>query len=218
VPSPSRVRGRPRSAGWPSLPSTDGATTKGFRGRRLSPDGARKRLRYLFPAAEDRKDFLERIALVCARFELALLAYVLLGNHYHLILDLPDARVSRALQWLHTEYSRDQNRLYGRSAHLFRAHPFAREIESDVDLVGTCRYLARNPVEANLVRDPLAWPWSSARAHAGLERPRIPLDESPVRAAFGGTENWRQNYVTHIRRPNEKGPVSGALRGSGGRI
>jgi len=76
----------------------------------------------------------------------------------------------------------------------------ARMIESDEDLVGTARYLARNPVEAGLVRDALAWPWSSARTHAGLERPRIPLVEEPLEAAFGGPA-WRENYLMHIRRP-----------------
>jgi putative transposase len=156
-------------------------------------------LRYLFSSDEDRKDFLERLAAVCERFELALLSYALMGTHYHTILGIPDERVSQALQRLHTEYSRHCNRRWGRGAHLFRAHPLARMIESDEDLAGAARYVARNPVEAGLVRDPLAWPWSSARAHAGLEPPRIPLAEDALQAAFGGA-SWRRNYVAHIRR------------------
>lgn len=156
--------------------------------------------RYLFRSDDDREDFLDRIAIVCERFELGLLSYVLMGNHYHLAIRVPDARVSRALQWLHTEYSRSQNRRYDRSAHLFRAHPMAREVESDRDLVGTCRYLARNPVEAGLVRDPLEWRWGSARAHAGLEPPRIPLEERQLQGAFGSNAGWRGHYVEQIRR------------------
>jgi putative transposase len=156
-------------------------------------------IRYLFLNDHDREDFLDRIAIICERFELGLLSYVLMGNHYHLILRIPDARISRALQWLHAEYSRDHNRRYGRSAHLFRAHPLAREIESDEDLIGTCRYLALNPVEANLVRDPLDWRWGSARAHAGLEQSRIPIEERDLRAAFGRGSNWRKNYRSQIQ-------------------
>jgi REP element-mobilizing transposase RayT len=159
-------------------------------------------LRHLFLSDLDRDAFLERIAIACERFELGLLSYVLMGNHYHLLLRTPDARASRALQWLHTAYSRDHNRRYARTAHLFRAHAMSRQIESDEDLVGTCRYIARNPVEANLVRDPLDWPWGSARAHAGLEPPRIPLEESHFHAALGGHDTWRANYVDHIRRPS----------------
>ena len=155
--------------------------------------------RFLFINDVDRNDFLERLAATWRRFELELVSYVLLGSHYHTLLRIPDARVSRALQRLHTEYSRHHNRRHGRAAHLFRAHPFAREIESDADLVNTSRYLARNPVEANLVEDPLDWPWGSTRTHAGLEAPRIPLAETSLRAAFGDDANWRERYRVHIQ-------------------
>jgi putative transposase len=174
--------------------------------------------RHLFLGDADRRDFLARLGEVCERFELALLSYVLMGNHYHGLLRIPDARLSQALQRLHTEYSRWHNRRHGRSAHLFRAHALTREIANDEQLVATCRYLARNPVEAGLVRDPLAWPWSSARAHAGLERPRIFLAESDLRAAFGGSEGWRERYREEIRGENEKSPPERAFESSGGRI
>lgn len=154
--------------------------------------------RHLFVGDDDRQDFLERLAATWERFELALLSYVLLGSHYHALVRIPDGRLSQALQRLHTEYSRRRNRRHARSAHLFRAHPLTVEIGSDSQLVAACRYLAFNPVDAGLVDDPLAWPWSSARAHAGLERPRIPLAESDLRAAFGGGDAWRERYRTHI--------------------
>src|SRR5215204_7102846 len=150
--------------------------------------------RFLFITNGDREDFLNRLAAVSLRFGLELNSYALLGSHYHVLLTTPDARVSQALQRLHTEYSRDHNRRNGRKAHLFRAHPFAREIESDADLAYTCRYIMRNPVEAGLVVDPLEWAWSSARTHAGVEPPRIPLAERTLRDAFGGTDQWRERF------------------------
>jgi len=155
--------------------------------------------RDLFVNDEDRNDFLDRLAAVWRRFELDLVSYVLLGTHYHTLLRIPDARVSGALQRLHTEYSRHHNQRHGRKSHLFRAHPFAREIKSDEDLITTGRYLARNPVEANLVEDPLDWPWGSARAHAGLEPSRIPLDETSLRAAFGQTAGWRERFRAYMQ-------------------
>jgi hypothetical protein len=55
--------------------------------------------------------------------------------------------------------------------------------------------------------DPLAWPWSSARAHVGLERPRIPLAESDLRAAFGDADDWRERYRSTIDEPeNDTAP------------
>ena len=159
--------------------------------------------RYLFLGREDREDFLARLSATCERFELALLSYVLMGSHYHALLRIPDARLSQALQRLHTEFSRVQNRRHARSSHLFRAHPGTREITSDEQLIAAARYLARNPVEAGLVADPLDPPWSSARAHAGLERPRIPLAADDLRAAFGVRDDWRREYLALICTPDE---------------
>jgi putative transposase len=155
-------------------------------------------LRQLFLSDDDRRTFLGRLAVVIERFELRLVAYTLMTNHYHLVLATPDGRVSRALQQLHSWYSYWHNRVRGRSAHLFKAHPFARELESDSDLLGACRYLAQNPVEARLADHPFAWPWSSSGATAGLREPAIPLDPAPLRAAFGDAPGWRLRYRDFI--------------------
>lgn len=149
--------------------------------------------RFLFLSDSERELFLDSLAATFERFELGVVTYTLMGSHYHVVLLTPDARVSKALQRLHTSYSRRHNKGRCRGAHLFRSHFFARELTSDEELIGACRYVARNPVEAAIVGDPLDWRWSSARAHAGFEPPRIPLHEKPLRAALGGGE-WRAAY------------------------
>lgn len=154
--------------------------------------------RDLFLNAGDGVSFLGRLALVGERFDLRLIAYALLGNHYHAIAATPGDCLSRALQQVHSWYARWHNRRHERFAHLFRAHCFAREITSDEDLLGTCHYVAHNPVEAGLSDDPFAWPWSSAAASAGLAAPTIPLDPGPLQAAFGGGDDWQRRYRAFI--------------------
>jgi putative transposase len=154
--------------------------------------------RHLFLNAEDGVSFLARLALLGERFDLRLIAYALLGNHYHAVLATPGDCLSSALQQLHGWYSRRHNRRRERSAHLFRAHPFAREVTSDEDLLGTCRYVAHNPVEAGLCDDPFAWPWASTAASAGLVAPAIPLDPGPLRAALGDGDDWQRRYRAFI--------------------
>jgi REP element-mobilizing transposase RayT len=163
-------------------------------------------LRQLFLSDDDRRTFLGRLALMLDRFELRLVAYTLMGTHYHLVLGTPDGRLSSALQQLHSWYSYRHNRARGRSAHLFRAHPFARELGSDVDLLGVCRYLAYNPVDAGLAEHPLAWPWSSSAASAGLCPSPLPLDPAPLRAALGGGADWRRRYREFIEAPGNETP------------
>jgi REP element-mobilizing transposase RayT len=155
--------------------------------------------RRLFLDDEDRAHFLALLARTCERFELGLISYVLMSNHYHALVNTPDGRLSGALRSLHTTYARDHNRRHGRSAHLFRAHPFVGEIGSSEQLINASRYLARNPVEVGLCVDPFTWPWSSANGHAGYERLRLPLSERDLEAAFGEGRDWRARYREHVR-------------------
>jgi hypothetical protein len=116
---------------------------------------------------------------------------------------IADVRVSKALQQLHTWYSRLHNRLHGRGAHVFRAH-FLGELESDGDLLSTCRYVARNPVEAGLVRNPFAWRWSSAAGTAGLAKPAQSLDLEPLSAAFDGASDWQARYRAYVENIDDR--------------
>src|SRR5206468_838261 len=84
--------------------------------------------RFLFLDDLDRGIFLEGLASICDRYELGLVTYTLMGNHYHLIVSIPDDRLSRALQRLHNWYSWRHNKRWAREAHLFRAHFFARPV------------------------------------------------------------------------------------------
>jgi REP-associated tyrosine transposase len=167
--------------------------------------------RYLFLTTADRADFLDRLADSLWSLEIRLLDYALMGNHYHSLVHTPDARLSLALQRLHTGYSRAHNRRHRRKAHLFRAHCLARPVTSDEDLLATYRYIARNPVQANLVLDPLDWPWSSARAHAGLEPTAVPIHQRTLEAAFDDDPNWRERYRRLIRRTDEERPAKAGL-------
>lgn len=159
--------------------------------------------RFLFPGDRDREVFLDGLREILERFELSPVSYALLGTHYHLLLRVPDGRVSKALQQLHTWYARLHNKLTRRTAHLFRAHFFAREVDGDDDLLWTARYVAWNPVAAGLAEHPFAWRWSSAPATAGLAPPRLPLELDALEAALGGAPDWRARYRGFIEQRRE---------------
>lgn len=160
--------------------------------------------RYLFENDGERQSFLLELARTLERFEIALVAYTLMGTHYHLVVDSLGTGIAPALQRLHTWYARIANSARERAAHLFRAHYFAREITSEEDLLTVCHYVAHNPVEAGLVREPFAWPWSSAAATAGLARPQVPLELEPIRLAFGSRPNWQSRYQAFIAASSQE--------------
>jgi putative transposase len=117
-----------------------------------------------------------------------------MGNHYHLIVQTPDQRLSKAMQQLNRDYSRRFNTIHGRSAHLFRNRFMAQLIDSDPYLLMACRYVAHNPVRVGLCDVPSDWKWSSYRANVGIEKAPRFLDERLIGGMLGGGERWRDRY------------------------
>jgi len=155
-------------------------------------------IRDLFLDDVDRRAFLDLLKLTFTPLGLRVISYVLMTNHHHLLVETPDDRIARGLQVLHGGFARRHNVRHGRTAHLFRAHPVARRIEDDDDLIWADRYIAWNPVEAGVVFSPFDWGWSSGSAHAGLAVAALPLHEAPLRASFGGAADWRQRYFDYV--------------------
>jgi REP element-mobilizing transposase RayT len=139
----------------------------------------------IFAFDSDRVDFLECTARVIRVNELSCLAYCLMPNHYHLVLQTPDERLSQAMKALNGRYSARFNKRHGRDAHLFKNRYGAVLQESDPQLYWTLRYTVRNPVETGLCARADEWPWSSHRAAVGLDLPLPFLDRDRLLSFFG---------------------------------
>src|SRR2546421_2102080 len=74
--------------------------------------------RAIFRQDTDRIRLLELLSELPARFGVRLHAYVLMSNHDHLVMETPEANLSRATQWLNVSYSVWFNRRHRRSGHL----------------------------------------------------------------------------------------------------
>jgi hypothetical protein len=88
-------------------------------------------------------------------------------NHYHLLVETPDANLSKGMRQLNGVYSQYVNRTHGRVGHLFQGRFKAILVERDSYLLELARYVVLNPVRAGMVRAPGEWSWSSYRATAG---------------------------------------------------
>lgn len=122
--------------------------------------------REIFFDDEDRDLFLEILGKMAARFDIAIFAYVLMDNHYHLLLKTNKANISRAMQWLGTTYTRRFNLKNQRSGHLFQGRFKNFLVENEKYLVTLSCYIHRNPLRAGLVKRLAHYPWSSYPAYA----------------------------------------------------
>lgn len=139
----------------------------------------------IFQYDSDRLDFLVCLEGVVHRFDLSCLAYCLMPNHYHLVVATSDGLLSPAMRSLNGRYALRFNQRYQRDAHLFKNRFGSVTQETDVQLKWTVRYVIWNPVRSRLCADPTEWPWSSARASAGLEPGSPALDMAALLAYFG---------------------------------
>ncbi len=117
----------------------------------------------------DRQCQLDVLAEALARFDASVIAYCLMGNHYHLVLQSHSGQLSRLMRHLNGVYTQAFNRRHGLVGHLFQGRFKALLVDRDSYLSALCRYVERNPVAAGLVPRPADWRWSSCRAHVGLE-------------------------------------------------
>lgn len=116
----------------------------------------------------DRREFLAVLGRTVTIYGWRLHAYVLMGNHYHLVVETPEPTLSRGMRDLNGVTTQRFNRRHGRAGHLFEGRFKAILLEREAHLLEVLRYVVLNPVRAGLARSAAAWPWSSYRATAGL--------------------------------------------------
>jgi REP element-mobilizing transposase RayT len=131
----------------------------------LTSRGDRREAIYLDDA--DRQTQIDVIGQAMDRFDAVVLAYCLMGNHYHLVVHTREPNLSRLMRHVNGVYTQAFNRRHGMVGHLFQGRFKAILVDGDAYLLRLCRYVERNPVAAGLVANAGDWVWSSYRAHVG---------------------------------------------------
>lgn len=124
----------------------------------------------IFEDDYERRVFLFLLSIAAARWRWTCHAFVLMSNHFHLVIQLELGGLSDGMQFLNASFARLSNRRHGYvGQHLFRNRFWSELIRDDVHLREAARYIVLNPVRANICSAPEGWRWSSYRACAGLE-------------------------------------------------
>jgi REP element-mobilizing transposase RayT len=191
----------------------------------------------VFLDERDRRHFLQLLGQMSERLAVQVHAYVLMDNHYHLLVRTPEANLSAAVQWLNVAYSIWWNRRHGRTGHVFQGRFKAVVVESGQWVLACSLYLHLNPVAVaglglskreklaesrGLRRAPAAvlakrlerlrgYPWSSFRAYAGYGTGPEWLRREELLARAGGQAGYRKLAEHKVRRGLEE-PLWSQLR------
>jgi len=166
----------------------------------------------IFAGDLDRARFLETVARSLPRFAVELHAFVLLPNHFHLLVRTRRANLSRWMHWLMVTYTIAFNRRHRKVGHLFQGRYKSLLVEEGDYLLGLSRYLHLNPVRGKVIGagDPKerrarlrVYPWSSYRGYAGLVKQHEFVTEDLVLGEFDGRGG--RESKTRYRRFVEEG-------------
>jgi len=162
----------------------------------------------IFRTTEDRNDFLDLLGDLSERFEIDIYAYVLMSNHYHLLLRTKRSNLSKAMQWLGTGYTRRFNLRNSQSGHLFQGRFKSIIVENDFYLMWISLYIHRNPLRAGIVKRLADYKWSSYPYYAYSKKQPSWLKIDPILAQASAAKDKHRAYRDKIQRySDEEGRV-----------
>lgn len=153
--------------------------------------------RLIYRDDADREMYLRMLRGTVKQQRWRLLAYCLMENHVHLVVETPQANLAGGMQRMHGLYAREFNARHHRSGHVFQGRYGAVPIKTDEQLAAAAVYVVMNPVEAGLCAHPEDWPWSS---HAAVVSGRRPDWVDDSRLVGLGLPGLGSGHKTRTRR------------------
>lgn len=149
---------------------------------------------------QDREQWLEIFGEVAQRFNWVCYAYCLMGNHYHVLVETPEANLAMGMRHLNGVYTQRFNKRHKRVGHVYQGRYKAILVDKDNYLMELARYIVLNPVRAEMVRDAEKWPWSSYRAMVGSDNPQSWLAVDWLLSQFAKRlKTARARYETFVK-------------------
>ena len=119
----------------------------------------------IFKNKGDYHAFIDLLRDCTEMWNIRVVAYCLMGTHYHILLQTPDGNLSRCMRHINGVYTQNFNRSHGLDGHLFRGRYKSILVDSDAYLLELLRYIHRNPIEAGIVDRLDSYQWSSHKGY-----------------------------------------------------
>ena len=141
----------------------------------------------IFKETSDYHEFLKCLAMTKETCAFTIHALCLMTNHFHMCIETEDVEIWKIMHRLLLTYAANYNIKYKLTGHLFENRYIGQLIEDDRYFLEVSRYIHLNPVKAAMVREPLAYEYSSYRHYmndGSRQEGEIVTDTSRVLGAF----------------------------------
>jgi REP element-mobilizing transposase RayT len=163
----------------------------------------------IFRDDADRHTFIDILAASLETFKVSLHGYVLMDNHFHLIIETPEANLGKLMQRFNTAYTVYYNRRHNRNGHLYQGRYKAILIDADEYLLELSRYVHLNPVRIRKYsRSPIdakktilkSYRWSSYSGYIRQRQRQSFMTYDMILAMMGGrdTPTSRRQYKRFV--------------------
>jgi putative transposase len=170
----------------------------------------------IFEDDGDRRLFLHILGEVVESCRWLCHAFCLMTNHYHLLVETPEANLSRGMRQLNGIYTQRFNRVHERVGHILQGRFGAVLVEREAHLLELARYVVLNPVRAGLIDDAEGYRWSSLPATLGIAPAPRWLATAPLLARFGSRPRYLEFVREGVGQPSPWVGLRGAVLGSDG--
>jgi REP element-mobilizing transposase RayT len=156
--------------------------------------------RFVFGDAEDRGVFLNVLDNVVSRFSWLIHSYVLMDDHYHLVVEVPEGNLSKGMRQLNGVYTQHVNRRHAQEGPIFHGRFKSILLEKKNYLLPVCRHVVTNPARSKGKLNFSSYKWSSYRALAGRVQAPTFLHNVDVLNHFGKREKEAQKkYREYVK-------------------
>lgn len=119
----------------------------------------------VFRDADDYQNFIKLLKDTAEAWHFRVAAYCLMTNHYHLLVQTPEANLSRCMRHINGLYTQYYNRRYHADGQLFRGRYKSILVDADSYLLELVKYIHRNPLRAGITGSLSSYAWSSHKGY-----------------------------------------------------
>jgi putative transposase len=169
----------------------------------------------IFSDNTDRNKMIEILAESAKTYKVKLFSYVLMDNHFHLLMETQNGNLSEFMRQFNIRYTGYYNRRHKRIGHLYQGRYKSILVDKEAYLSVLSRYIHLNPVKVKgMLKLPIderikklkGYPWSSLHGYLNGKRRLSFIDYGMVLGEYGGeTETAREKYKELLYAELSKG-------------
>ena len=138
----------------------------------------------IFRSPADNQKYLQLLTIYKNRYHCSIYAYVLMGNHVHILIETKDLPLSKVFQGINQTYTAYFDKTHRTVGHLFQGRYKAVLCDRENYLLALLKYIHYNPVRARIAETLSDHPWSSHHAYVGKSNPLGVVDTDQVLRMF----------------------------------